>query len=279
MAKDKKNYHDKINDFVEDLGEDHSEATSGGGGWTPPAAGRGTARMVHYIELGDHFQKFEGVLKDDPDPLVRIVFELFGKAWPARKRDDGTEYPVTYSVTLTKSTSTRSKFFKLFSILNEAHGKKYKHMAQMAADNVAMNFEIKHNVVGEGKNKRTFANVWHGGNWLIGAAEREDEDGEIIAKDVPEAQSDTLVFLFERPDADDWNALFIDGKNDDGTSRNRIQERIVNAVNYPGSALEALLGELPEQTDEGVEEEDVNPAPKQSKPAKSTGKASKLGEI
>lgn len=275
-------YRNKIDQYVEETGEDQSEEKVGGT-FTPTPEGKGTARLVGYVELGDHFVKYKGEDKDYPEARVRLTFELSGKNFPPRETEDG-DRPWLHNETLSISASTRSKFFKLFNILNDAHGNQYKHMAQMAADNVEMNFEVRHNVVGEGKEKRTFVNVWHGGNWLIGAPEREDEDGEIIRKAVPEAISDTRIFLFNRPDIDDWNALYIEGQRDDGSSKNWLQELILNSQNYPGSALESLLNDLPDvpvgNDDDSPKEQKKTSAPAQTRrPAPKGGKADKLGTI
>lgn len=50
------------------------------------------------------------------------------------------------------------------------------------------------------------------------------------------------AFFWDMPTQETWDALFIDGQRDDGTSNNFIQEDILKAVDFPGSALEQLLG-------------------------------------
>lgn len=50
------------------------------------------------------------------------------------------------------------------------------------------------------------------------------------------------AFFWDNPTQETWDSLFIEGKRDDGTSMNFIQEGILKAVDFPGSALEQLLG-------------------------------------
>jgi len=50
------------------------------------------------------------------------------------------------------------------------------------------------------------------------------------------------MFLWNSPELEDWNALYIGGTTDDGKSKNFIQDAILAAVDYHGSPLAALLG-------------------------------------
>lgn len=64
--------------------------------------------------------------------------------------------------------------------------------------------------------------------------------GEPIA--LPELDlEDIKVFLWNAPTKETWDSLYIDGKKDDGTSKNFIQEDIMKAVDFEGSALHQLL--------------------------------------
>ena len=48
-------------------------------------------------------------------------------------------------------------------------------------------------------------------------------------------------FLFDKPNKDQWDKLYIEGTWDDGTSKNWLQDLIRKAVDFPGSALEQML--------------------------------------
>lgn len=54
------------------------------------------------------------------------------------------------------------------------------------------------------------------------------------------------VFFWDMPTKETWDALYIEGSFEDGDrkgeSKNFIQNEILKAVNFPGSALEQLLG-------------------------------------
>lgn len=241
---DYKNY---VDEYVDEAGVDQNEASAGGGGYTPPPAGRAFARIVEYVELGKHFGTFQGKKKPKPDSLARVVLELSGKKYPPHVAEDGTTTPQKLFLDLTISTNEKSRFYKLFRAINGMYGDKYKHFAQMAADNVAFIVKITHRESGEGEKKRIFANVWDAGSWQIFSLRKLDEDGEETNEmyAVEPAVTPTVIFLFHKPRLIDWQKLFIDGTRDDGSSRNWVQERILSAVDFEGSALQALLVELP----------------------------------
>jgi len=61
--------------------------------------------------------------------------------------------------------------------------------------------------------------------------------------DVPavDLDKDCRLFLYDAPTKQDWDSLFVDGTWDDGKSKNKIQEKIRSALDFPGSPLESLL--------------------------------------
>lgn len=268
-----------VDGYVEEEGIDQNESTAGGtGNYTPPAEGRAMARIVSYIELGSHYGTYLGKPKAKPDRLVRIVIELFGKNYPPTDLEGGVKIPQRLTLNLTLSDKDNSRFYKLFRALNAQAGDKYKHFAQMAVANFAFVVVISHNSSGEGENKRTFANIWKDGAWQVQKAVKYDDDEQEIPMNVPAAISDTKVFLFNKPTADTWASLFIEGERD-GKSNNQVQEKILNAVNYPGSALQALLSELPETEADAPAKPKGDEKPAAKKAAKSNAKADDLGDI
>lgn len=239
-------YSSFVDEYVDQEGIDQNEASKGGGGIAPPVEGRAYARLVEYIELGSHLGTYQGKPKSKPDALVRLVIELSGKKYPPVTLEDGTTVPQKMFLEMNISTNEKSRFYKLFRAINGMYGDKYKHFASMAADNVAFIVTIKHRKSGEGADAKVFANIWADGAWNISSLIKYDEDGEPEGfYTVAPAISETKIFLFNRPRLIDWTKLFIDGERDDKTSKNWIQERILSAVNFEGSALEALLIDLP----------------------------------
>ena len=49
------------------------------------------------------------------------------------------------------------------------------------------------------------------------------------------------MFLWDRPTKEDWDSLFVEGKWDNGDSKNYVQEKILEATDFEGSPLHQLL--------------------------------------
>jgi hypothetical protein len=115
---------------------------------------------------------------------------------------------------------------------------------------------VFHNVSDKDGVKSTFANMWDAnGDISLGVAKYQPDPLVDTWADIPVAPqiSPTRLFLFQRPTKETWDSLFVDGtrtvKEGDKeveVSKNRLQEMIMSATDYPGSALEALLiGQIP----------------------------------
>jgi hypothetical protein len=273
------NFKDLVDDYVESEGVDQNESTSTGTGFAPPPEGRGFARVVEYVEIGQHFGMYQGKPKAKPDNLVRITLELSGKLYPPIVAEDGTEYPQRLSLELNLSTNDKSRFYKLFRALNAMAGDKYKHFAQLAVDNFAFVVTIHHNASKKDAAVK-YANIWKDGAWQVAVAGSYDEEENFVPSNVKPALTPTRIFLYNKPTPDTWASLFVEGTRDDGSSKNWIQERILNSVNYPNSQLEAMLNELPDAV--AAQEAKAESEPKAAKakaPAKASAKADALGEI
>lgn len=246
----------------------------------PPPAGVTVGRFIEYIEIGKQKQAdFNGKPKPDAD-CVRLTFELL------HPQKNIHEYEVEgekrtradrVSIRISKKMSDKAKFKKLFNAMTYGRDS-VKHMAQMLGE--AFIITIYHNVVEKDGKKNTYVNLDNDGQYGIRAPFVEDPL-EGTKKDVPvqDAISPLRLFLFNNPTKETWDSLFIDGtrevKKDGGAvehiSKNWLQELILSASNYSGSALEALLGgvgDLPTD-EETVEEKPVEkPAAKPAaKPA------------
>lgn len=272
---DVNDYSSLVEAYVDENNIDHNESTGGGGDFQVPEEGPGWARVVEYIELGSIFREYQGKQKPKPEHRVRITFELLHKRWAPIEGENGKYYQ-RISVELTLSTNERARFYKLFRAMNDAYGNKYKHMAQMVAENLAFKVKVTHSTSGEGDKKRTYANLDNANGWQISAPTRDDEDGNPIPVKVPPANIETRIFLFNKPRLVDWEKLYIDGTREDGTSRNWIQQRILESVSYPGSAVEAMLSELDTPDEPTVEK---NAGAKTAKKAATNSKAEDLGDF
>lgn len=268
MTKMKNNLRDLINEVAEE--EDQTQAVeSTDFEYQPPAEGITVGRLIEYVELGEQPMKPYKGKEKPPADKVRIVFELLSPKKNIREIEVEGKGKVKIAdritISIKKSLHEKSGFFKLFSKMRYGR-EEIKHMAQMLGE--AFIITVVHNVVGEGKEKRTYANITNdAGEYLIAAPFKVDPIEETkTAIPVPEAISDLRLFLFNKPTKETWDSLFIDGEREvaDGkggkksVSKNKLQETILGAVNFEGSALAELLegsDALPESVDDLAEDD------------------------
>lgn len=205
---------------------DMNIAQKGGGGILYPA-GYCFARLVEVLELGNHVTSYQGVAKD-PAPQVRIGFAIFGEGYQGEDGKPG--YIRTYDLTM--SANEKAKTFKLFKKLN------YKGQAKTFAQLLGQTYLLKIN---------------HSTSKTVGAKPRSviDLEGFLPPNDpvtkqpypIPDAPDSMYrLFLWDMPTQQMWDSLFMEGSFDDGNTKNTIQDQIMKATDFPGSALEQLLG-------------------------------------
>ncbi|AUG85415.1 hypothetical protein RsoP1IDN_14 [Ralstonia phage RsoP1IDN] len=209
-----------------------------GGDYSPPAKGVPGVRFVGYIETGKVEGTFQGQTR--VQDKAHLLFELHGKRWPA---SEGGR-PQMLTVKLNKSKSGKSGYIKLFKAMNY-EGNATTFVDLLGGDYIANVFHYEN----DGK---TFATLKDDATGIITvrAPFVENEDGEPQRRKVPEAMTDIKVFLWDDPDMDQWNSIFIDGEYDDGKSKNRFQNAIKSALNFEGSPAEALLEGAPDTGDD-----------------------------
>lgn len=218
-----------------ETGIDMNEATAGGSRLLPQ--GYAFARLVEYIELGKQPQEFGGQ-KKDPALEVSLGFALWGKPPGSEEtyhNEDGTPYIIRpYSFALGRNEKATA--YKLFKALN------WDGTAKNFAQLLGRGFLAK--IVHKPKSKTDATLV-----------ARIDFAGFLPPNDpatgapypIPEASDDLYkLFLWNRPTKAGWDALFIEGQYEakDGKpakSKNRVQETILSALDFQGSALQALL--------------------------------------
>jgi hypothetical protein len=210
---------------IAEIDDDMNEAQIGGGFQErrlPP--GWSVARFTSYTETGKHIELYQGKAKD-PALQFRLGFELFS---PNYLNEDGTPYFIeTYDIS--RSRNEKARAFKLFKAMN------YKGLAKVFPQllNGVFLVEIKDHI---SKNAKP-------------GTEPRSIIGEIRAGiDVVSGQEyqcgpATKLFLFSwaAPSLEAWDAMFIEGTNDQGKSKNWKQEKIAGATDFAGSPLEALL--------------------------------------
>lgn len=202
-----------------------NEAVKGGGGRLLPE-GYAFGRLIEYVELGNHPQEFGGVAKE-PAMEVQLAFALWGQGY---QNEDGTPYiirPWRFAI----SRNEKAKAFKLFKLLN------WKNTAKTFAQLLSETYLVK--IVNQAKSKTDSTLV-----------SRVDLNGFLPPLDpvtrAPYAIQDVSpgdyrMFLWDHPNKTCWDSLYVEGKFDDGVSKNRTQEYILSALNFAGSPLELLL--------------------------------------
>lgn len=208
------------------VGDNMTEAQKGGGGGRLLPVGNTAARLISYIELGKHPQEFGGKAKD-PAPEIKLAFALYS---PGYANEDGTPYiirPFQFAV----SRNEKSRAFKLFKTLN------YKgtctHFAQLLGEAfiVGIKQEPKSKTDPTLVSRIDFDSIRPPLDPLSGAPYA-----------IPEYPLDKCeLFLWDFPTKEQWDALYVDGKWDDGRSKNSVQEMILSALNFEGSPLQQLL--------------------------------------
>lgn len=207
-------------------GPNMTEAQKGGGSGRLLPEGYAFGRLVEYIEFGKQPQEFQGQAKD-PALEFQLGFALWGEGY---QNEDGTPYMLRpYSIAM--SRNEKAGAFKLFKLLNWKGDK--THFSQLIGDG----FLVK--IVHADKSKADKTKV-----------SRIDLTGFLPPLDpvtkspypIPEPADDAYrLFLWDRPTKEAWNSLYVEGTWDDGKSKNRVQESILGAVDFEGSALQALL--------------------------------------
>lgn len=203
---------------------DMTEATSSGGKLLPP--GKSLARLVQYIEFGSQPQEFEGQAKAPADEM-RLGFELYGEKY---RNDDGTPYVIsTFDTAI--STNAKAGAFKLFKLLN------WKGLHKNWVSMVGELFIVEIvNVKTKGATPKTVHRINMAG-FLPPMDPLSEQPYAAPAMHEPNLK----LFLFDKPNMQCWNSIFIDGKFDNGDSKNFIQEKVLSALNFAGSPTEAML--------------------------------------
>jgi hypothetical protein len=233
-------------------GPNMTEAVGGGDfpDRAPAAEGLVRLRLIGYIEIGDHAKEFKGEKKTKP--FVKLQFELSGPKHPPLEFE-GRKSPQIITLTETLSLNEKANFFKLFKRLN--YQGKHTHFAQMLGEDFLGT--VHHNVVGEGADKKTYANLRDDAGYTIRPPfiDVYDEATDTTSQrriPVDKPLSPLRCFLWNFADKPMWDSLFIDGSYEDkkdkdgkviraGTSKNYWQNLIRSALNFKGSPAAEIL--------------------------------------
>lgn len=198
------------------------ETSTGGGAGVMPA-GYAMARMVSYIEFGKQPQEFGGKAKAPADE-IKVGFKLFG----GENNCYEGRFISTFELALSNNEKSGAK--ALFQKLNWKGD--MKHFAQGLGRAYLVPILVHTNPTTKKESNRID---------LKQILPPIDPVSKAMYP-IPEvAVSDLRYFFFNKPTKETWDALFVEGTWDDGGSKNKVQEKILTALNFPGSALEQLL--------------------------------------
>lgn len=222
------------------------------------AIGKAPARLIGYVELGTHPQPdYQGKPKD-PATELAITFEVFGTKNTKEIEVDGKKKKVGALLTIntTEKLSDKSKYKKLFDKMQRGR-KEITHMTHML--NEVFMLDITHGV---GKNsKLPYATIEAPDkSFRIDGpmVDKFNEEGEVIetidvTSKVPQASFPLRMFVVDDPSIEQWQSIKMEGtykkkvKGADGEeveqeiSKNYLQEKIMSALNWEGSAMQAIL--------------------------------------
>lgn len=201
-----------------------NETTKGGGALLFPA-GMYVGRIVEYVDLGNQPQEYQGKAKD-PAPEFRLGVALYGVQGVAA----GEPY-IIRPFGLTLSQNEKSGAVKAFKALNYTGSTAITHFAQFL--NEPYIFSVYEHESGTKKKSMQI-------DWSKTLPPLDPVSKQPYA--VPQPADDLFkLFLWDFPTIESWNSLKIDGQTDAGKSKNFIQETILAATNFNGSALQELL--------------------------------------
>lgn len=265
-----------ITSFVEDNDLQDLTISTGGGDFKRellPVKNH-AIRLVGYTELGIHKKKkFQSDDTDDVD-TVRLTFEVLSKDG-IRLDDDGKPVGARrLYLECKKSTHEKSTLRKLFELMREGDTT-ITHFAQMIgvkAWKLKVNWEQNGEALQSKKaredalaameadkeNKKELR-IWE--SWKTSGVpnispavnpimdEDGEDTGEVTQMKVPPVVGKLEFFLWDKPQPAHWASLFIDGEYEntdkDGkvtkVSKNRVQNTIIQALNYDGSPLQCML--------------------------------------
>lgn len=243
-----------IDEVIELQSVDMTEEGTGGGGLMPE--GYAMARMCTYIELGQQPQEFQGKAKAPADEF-KVGFKLYGG------EDDCYEGRFISTFDLALSNNVKSGAKKLFDKLN------WKGDLRHVAQALGRPFLVPITVVTNATTKKQSNRIDLGG--ILPPIDPVSKKNYPIPDLDP---ADLKYFFFNKPTKETWDSLFVDGTWDDGKSKNKVQEKIMSALNFPGSDLEQLISGVvlpdlaPDEPADEPEPEPVKTAPKATAPKK-----------
>ena len=212
-------------DAAQEVLKDMTEVQKGGGGKLWPE-GWALVRLVEYVELGDRAVEFNGEMKA-PSPHFYLGFQMYNAGY---RFDDGKPGRIN-TFDLSQSTNEKAKAFKLFKRMN------IKGTAKSFANLLGETFmvQVKHY---KGKAADAKPRAILDLDTFTAAIDPMSKQPYPCEAAPMEAYK---LFLWNFPTKEQWESLFIEGTTDKGDSKNWLQNKIMEAKNFPSSPLEMML--------------------------------------
>ena len=226
----------------------------------------------------------------------RLAFEVSGPKHAPVVGTDGVPHPLIVYIEETLSQDPKANWVKLFSLLN--HDRSATHATQLLGR--AYRGMLTHRKF-KRKNDPADQEKWTGldyklrgdGGFTIAAPFYENpETGDMMELKVGPPVSKMSALLWDAPSKEQWDSIFIPGdypaRTDEAgnvtapaRSKNKVQEKVMQAVNFKGSPLHSLLLKAGVELNLDVEREpgsddevgDDTPPAKPATPAKPVGRA------
>lgn len=215
-------------DAVAENAHNMHDTTTGGGGSVILEDGFYYGYLCQYVEYGNREDVFQGK-SSGVFPHFQLGVALFYD-------DDNPEtYTVNRGFVTALKTSEKSGAVRIFRGLNITNDDAYTHIAQFLGE--PRSFKV---IKKETKTKGQFRNEI---DWSATGPATEGRPAKPIA--LPDiSDEDIRVFFWDSPTQEDWDKLYVEPRAAEGDKRaltNFIQNDIVNALNFEGSALQEML--------------------------------------
>lgn len=211
---------------------DMTETATGGGERVVLDTGRYLGRLVEYVEYGTQKNVFDAA--KPPRPVCRLAFAVFPFVTdPTSGARSVSKDPVMVRTSdTTISNHEKAGLKKLYNKMNWKNDASKSHVAMFLGEPFMLGVIRAKTQDGKREYNKLDTND-------VSAA-LDPMSGQPYA--VPEVQDSMYrAFFWDMPDQASWDALYIEGSTDDGKSKNFIQDTMLGAVDYAGSALEQML--------------------------------------
>lgn len=233
---------------------DMTAVKSGGSRGLLPA-GTALVRLCSYIEFGSAVQSFGGKPKPAA-PIFQLGFMIVGGVG---RKEDGTpekyvleegNFPMITTFDTALSLYDKSKAVKYFNALSRV-GNRCTHFIQKVAEQNLYALTIGTKIATGGKNAGKLVQDIDFSNLQVAL---DQETG--LPRQAPALKEEHIqVFLWNQPTKEMWDSIYIEGeweekKDESGKvlyaarSKNFLQEKCLQALDFEGSPLQTLLSEM-----------------------------------